>query len=131
MPKESYDFYFDFTSEFAEQNNDELRHLERMVDKSCIEQVERMFNIVFASGIENNQPFYLTLDEKDESLIEKYDGIVDLTIVPRNNETKQPFKKTKLHFKLDYFYDTEGNQTSWKTWINSILRCSSQDEGQN
>jgi hypothetical protein len=64
----------------------------------------------------------LTLSENDESLIERYDGIVDLSLPPMDNDTREPFKKSKLTFRLEYYYNSNGYQTGLKTYINSNFR---------
>lgn len=124
MSKETHIFYFDFSSKSIYDNDRSLRNLEKNLDICCVEQVERDFNIVFAAGIVDDKPYYLTLDETNEELLKRFDGMVDLSVPPRDNETMLPFNKNKLVFKIDYFYDKNGNQTSYKTYINSRLRKS-------
>jgi hypothetical protein len=127
MSKKSLTFHFDFSTSPIYDNEASLRKLERSIDRGSIEQVEKMFNVMFASGIVDDKPFYLTLDETNEDLLNKFDGKVDVTVPPRDNETMLPFKKNKLTFRIDYFFDKKENQTGYKTYINSNFRNSHKD----
>ena len=124
MSKESNTFYFDFSSKPIYDNDASLRKLEKIIDRGCIEQVEKIFNVMFAAGVVDGKPYYLTLDETNEELLNKFDGMVDLSVPPRDNETMLPFKKNELTFRIDYFYDKQDYQTGWKTYINSNFRNS-------
>ena len=124
MPKESHTFYFDFSPNPVYNNDESLRELEKNIDGGCVEQIELNFDIMFAVGIIDGRPYYLTLDETNEELLTKFDGKVDLSVPPRDNRTMLPFKKTKLTFRIDYFYDKQAYETGWKTYINSSFRNS-------
>ena len=92
----------DFTPNNERQNYETLNLL---IDKTFsgrgnVEKVEELFNITFASGMENGKPVYLNSTDIDD----KYDGKVDLGIIPMDNVTKVPFTKSKLTFKIDVNY---------------------------
>ena len=124
MSKTSTNFYFDFSPKPIYDNEATLRKLERNIDGGCVEQIELNFNIMFAAGVVDGKPYYLTLDETNEELLTKFDGMVDLSVPPRDNETMLPFKKSKLTFRIDCFYDKQEYETGWKTYINSKFRNS-------
>ena len=122
MPKQTYDFYFNFHPDHSTSNDAELAKLTRLIDKGCVENIESIFDISFAAGIENGKPFYLTLSETDDDLIKKYDGMVDLTVPPQDNKTREPFKREKLKFTIEYVLDKKENEKGWRAYINSKLR---------
>ena len=81
-----------------------------------VEKVEELFNITFASGMENDKPVYLNGSDK-------YDGKVDLGIIPIDNVTKVPFTKSNLTFKVGESY-VDGERIFVKGIINSVTRNS-------
>jgi hypothetical protein len=89
-----------------------------------VEKVEELFNITFASGMENDKPVYLNgSDIDDDYLMHKYDGKVDLGIIPIDNVTKVPFIKSELTFKVGESY-VDGERIFVKGIINSVTRNS-------
>ena len=89
-----------------------------------VEKVEELFNITFASGMENDKPVYLNGSDIDDNyLMNKYDGKVDLGIIPIDNVTKVPFTKSNLTFKVGESY-VDGERIFVKGIINSITRNS-------
>ena len=117
-------YNFDFTPNNERQNYETLNLL---IDKTFsgrgnVEKVEELFNITFASGMENGKPVYLnSTDIDDEYLLNKYDGKVDLGIIPMDNVTKVPFTKSKLTFKIDVNYVND-EALFVKGIINSLIR---------
>ena len=100
--KNTKTYNFDFTPNNERQNYETLNLL---IDKTFsgrgnVEKVDELFNITFASGMENGKPVYLNSTDIDD----KYDGKVDLGIIPMDNVTKVPFTKSKLTFKIDVNY---------------------------
>ena len=112
-------YNFDFTPNNERQNYETLNLL---IDKTFsgrgnVEKVEELFNITFASGMENGKPVYLNSTDIDD----KYDGKVDLGIIPMDNVTKVPFTKSKLTFKIDVNYVND-EALFVKGIINSVTR---------
>ena len=122
--KNTKTYNFDFTPNNERQNYEALNLL---IDKTFsgrgnVEKVEELFNITFASGMENGKPVYLnSTDIDDEYLLNKYDGKVDLGIIPMDNVTKVPFTKSKLTFKIDVNYVND-EALFVKGIINSVTR---------
>ena len=122
--KNTKTYNFDFTPNNERQNYETLNLL---IDKTFsgrgnVEKVEELFNITFASGMENGKPVYLnSTDIDDEYLLNKYDGKVDLGIIPMDNVTKVPFTKSKLTFKIDVNYVND-EALFVKGIINSVTR---------
>ena len=67
--KTNYTFYFDFVSQNENQNEQTLQQLtdEIFGGRGCVEIVEKLFDITFASGIENGRPIFLNLDDEDSN----------------------------------------------------------------
>ena len=112
-------YNFDFTPNNERQNYETLNLL---IDKTFsgrgnVEKVEELFNITFASGMENGKPVYLNSTDIDD----KYDGKVDLGIIPMDNVTKVPFTKSKITFKIDVNYVND-EALFVKGIINSVTR---------
>ena len=102
--KNTKTYNFDFTPNNERQNYETLNLL---IDKTFsgrgnVEKVEELFNITFASGMENGKPVYLNSNSTD--IDDKYDGKVDLGIIPMDNVTTVPFTKSKITFKIDVNY---------------------------
>ena len=117
--KNTKTYNFDFTPNNERQNYETLNLL---IDKTFsgrgnVEKVEELFNITFASGMENGKPVYLNSTDIDD----KYDGKVDLGIIPMDNVTKVPFTKSKLTFKIDVNYVND-EALFVKGIINSVTR---------
>ena len=112
-------YNFDFTPNNERQNYETLNLL---IDKTFsgrgnVEKVEELFNITFASGMENGKPVYLNSTDIDD----KYDGKVDLGIIPMDNVTTVPFTKSKITFKIDVNYVND-EALFVKGIINSVTR---------
>ena len=102
--KTTYTYSFNFTSEDEEKNKETLEKIIDELGLGCVEKVEKLFDITFASGIENGRPIFLNLDGEDSEndyLMNKYDGKVLLTTTPLDHQTNKPFAKTKLTFKIE------------------------------
>ena len=117
--KNTKTYNFDFTPNKERENYETLNLL---IDKTFsgrgnVEKVEELFNITFASGMENGKPVYLNSTDIDD----KYDGKVDLGIIPMDNVTKVPFTKSKLTFKIDVNYVND-EALFVKGIINSVTR---------
>ena len=117
--KNTKTYNFDFTPNNERQNYETLNLL---IDKTFsgrgnVEKVEELFNITFASGMENGKPVYLNSTDIDD----KYDGKVDLGIIPMDNVTKVPFTKSKITFKIDVNYVND-EALFVKGIINSLIR---------
>ena len=117
--KNTKTYNFDFTPNNERQNYETLNLL---IDKTFsgrgnVEKVEELFNITFASGMENGKPVYLNSTDIDD----KYDGKVDLGIIPMDNVTKVPFTKSKITFKIDVNYVND-EALFVKGIINSVTR---------
>ena len=112
-------YNFDFTPNNERQNYETLNLLikETFGARGNVEKVEELFNITFASGMENGKPVYLNSTDIDD----KYDGKVDLGIIPMDNVTKVPFTKSKLTFKIDVNYVND-EALFVKGIINSVTR---------
>ena len=122
--KNTKTYNFDFTPNNERQNYETLNLLikETFSGRGNVEKVEELFNITFASGMENGKPVYLnSTDIDDEYLLNKYDGKVDLGIIPMDNVTKVPFTKSKLTFKIDVNYVND-EALFVKGIINSVTR---------
>ena len=137
--KNTKTYNFDFTpnnerQNYERQNYETLNLLikETFGARGNVEKVEELFNITFASGMENGKPVYLNstdiddeyskyTDIDDEYLLNKYDGKVDLGIIPMDNVTKVPFTKSKLTFKIDVNY-VNNEALFVKGIINSVTR---------
>ena len=104
--KNTKTYNFDFTpNKDKERENYETLNL--LIDKTFsgrgnVEKVEELFNITFASGMENGKPVYLNSNSTD--IDDKYDGKVDLGIIPMDNVKNVPFTKSKITFKIDINY---------------------------
>ena len=117
--KNTKTYNFDFTPNNERQNYETLNLL---IDKTFsgrgnVEKVEELFNITFASGMENGKPVYLNSTDIDD----KYDGKVDLGIIPMDNVKNVPFTKSKLTFKIDVNYVND-EALFVKGIINSVTR---------
>ena len=121
--KNTKTYNFDFTpNKDKERENYETLNL--LIDKTFsgrgnVEKVEELFNITFASGMENGKPVYLNSNSTD--IDDKYDGKVDLGIIPMDNVTKVPFTKSKITFKIDVNYVND-EALFVKGIINSVTR---------
>ena len=117
--KNTKTYNFDFTPNNERQNYETLNLLikETFGARGNVEKVEELFNITFASGMENGKPVYLNSTDIDD----KYDGKVDLGIIPMDNVTKVPFTKSKLTFKIDVNYVND-EALFVKGIINSVTR---------
>jgi hypothetical protein len=111
-------YQFDFTPNNERENYETLNVLIKNTfsGRGNVEKVEELFNITFASGMENDKPVYLNGSDK-------YDGKVDLGIIPIDNVTKVPFTKSNLTFKVGESY-VDGERIFVKGIINSITRNS-------
>ncbi len=119
-------YQFDFTPNNERENYETLNLLIKntFAGRGNVEKVEKLFNITFASGMENNKPVYLNGSDIDDNyLMNKYDGKVDLGIIPIDNVTKIPFTKSKLTFKVGESY-VDGERIFVKGIINSVTRNS-------
>jgi hypothetical protein len=120
-------YQFDFTPNNERENYETLNVLIKNTfsGRGNVEKVEELFNITFASGMENDKPVYLNGNniDADDYLMNKYDGKVDLGIIPIDNLTKVPFTKSKLTFKVGESY-VDGERIFVKGIINSITRNS-------
>jgi len=111
-------YQFDFTPNNERENYETLNLLIKNTfsGRGNVEKVEELFNITFASGMENDKPVYLNGSDK-------YDGKVDLGIIPIDNVTKVPFTKSNLTFKVGESY-VDGERIFVKGIINSVTRNS-------
>jgi hypothetical protein len=123
-------YQFDFTPNNERENYETLNVLIKntFAGRGNVEKVEELFNITFASGMENDNPVYLYLylngsDIEADYLMRKYDGKVDLGIIPIDNVTKLPFTKSNLTFKVGESY-VDGERIFVKGIINSVTRNS-------
>jgi len=119
-------YQFDFTPNNERENYETLNLLIKntFAGRGNVEKVEELFNIIFASGMENDKPVYLNgSDIDDDYLLNKYDGKVDLGIIPIDNVTKVPFTKSNLTFKVGKSY-VDGERIFVKGIINSVTRNS-------
>ena len=119
-------YQFDFTPNNERENYETLNLLIKNTfsGRGNVEKVEELFNITFASGMENDKPVYLNGSDIDDNyLMNKYDGKVDLGIIPIDNVTKVPFTKSNLTFKVGESY-VDGERIFVKGIINSITRNS-------
>jgi len=116
-------YQFDFTPNNERENYETLNLLIKNTfsGRGNVEKVEELFNITFASGMENGKPVYLNSNSTD--IDDKYDGKVDLGIIPIDNVTKVPFTKSKLTFKVGESY-VDGERIFVKGIINSVTRNS-------
>ena len=102
--KTTYTYSFNFTSEDEEKNKETLEKIIDELGLGCVEKVEKLFDITFASGFMDGRPIFFNLDGGDinnDYLMGKFDGKVLLTTSPLDHETKKPFTKTKLTFKVE------------------------------
>lgn len=104
--KTNHTYYFDFTVSNEKESQETLQELtdEIFGNRGSVEIVEKLFDITFASGIENGRLIFLNLDGEDSEndyLMNKYDGKVLLTTPPLDHQTNKPFAKTKLTFKIE------------------------------
>ncbi len=119
-------YQFDFTPNNERENYETLNLLIKntFTGRGNVEKVEKLFNITFASGMENNKPVYLNGSDIDDNyLMNKYDGKVDLGIIPIDNVTMVPFTESKLTFKVGESY-VDGERIFVKGIINSVTRNS-------
>ena len=120
-------YQFDFTPNNERENYETLNLLIKntFAGRGNVEKVEELFNITFASGMENDKPVYLYGNniDADDYLMRKYDGKVDLGIIPIDNVTKVPFTKSNLTFKVGESY-VDGERIFVKGIINSVTRNS-------
>jgi len=119
-------YQFDFTPNNERENYETLNVLIKNTfsGRGNVEKVEELFNITFASGMENDKPVYLNGSDIDDNyLMNKYDGKVDLGIIPIDNVTKLPFTKSNLTFKVGESY-VDGERIFVKGIINSVTRNS-------
>ena len=116
-------YQFDFTPNNERENYETLNLLIKntFAGRGNVEKVEELFNITFASGMENGKPVYLNSNSTD--IDDKYDGKVDLGIIPIDNVTKLPFTKSNLTFKVGESY-VDGERIFVKGIINSVTRNS-------
>lgn len=114
--KNTKTYNFDFTPNNERQNYETLNLLikETFSGRGNVEKVEELFNITFASGMENGKPVYLNSNDY-------LDGKVDLGIIPMDNVTKVPFTKSKITFKIDVNYVND-EALFVKGIINSVTR---------
>ena len=119
--KNTKTYNFDFTpnnerQNYERQNYETLNLLikETFGARGNVEKVEELFNITFASGMENGKPVYLNSNDY-------LDGKVDLGIIPMDNVTKVPFTKSKITFKIDVNYVND-EALFVKGIINSVTR---------
>jgi hypothetical protein len=122
--KTTYTYSFNFTSEDEEKNKETLEKIIDELGLGCVEKVEKLFDITFAAGIEDDRPVFLNLDGEDcdnDYLLNKFDGKVLLTTSPLDHETKKPFTKTKLTFKVEVIQIDNGFDRV-KSYINSKFR---------
>ena len=119
--KNTKTYNFDFTPNNERQNYERQNYetLNLLIDKTFsgrgnVEKVEELFNITFASGMENGKPVYLNSNDY-------LDGKVDLGIIPMDNVTKVPFTKSKITFKIDVNYVND-EALFVKGIINSVTR---------
>ena len=122
--KTTYTYSFNFTSEDEEKNKETLEKIIDELGLGCVEKVEKLFDITFAAGIEDDRPVFLNLDGEDcdnDYLLNKFDGKVLLTTPPLDHETKKPFTKTKLTFKVEVIQIDNGFDRV-KSYINSKFR---------
>ena len=112
-------YNFDFTPNNERQNYETLNLLIKNTfsGRGNVEKVEELFNITFASGMENGKPVYLNSTDIDD----KYDGKVDLGIIPMDNVKNVPFTKSKITFKIDINYVND-EALFVKGIINSVTR---------
>ena len=117
--KNTKTYNFDFTPNNERENYETLNLLikETFSGRGNVEKVEELFNITFASGMENGKPVYLNSTDIDD----KYDGKVDLGIIPMDNVKNVPFTKSKLTFKIDVNY-VNNEALFVKGIINSVTR---------
>ena len=122
--KTTYTYSFNFTSEDEEKNKETLEKIIDELGLGCVEKVEKLFDITFAAGIEDDRPVFLNLDGEDcdnDYLLNKFDGKVLLTTPPLDHETKKPFTKSKLTFKVEVIQIDNGFDRV-KSYINSKFR---------
>ena len=122
--KTTHTYSFNFTSEDEEENKETLEKIIDELGLGCVEKVEKLFDITFAAGIEDDRPVFLNLDGEDcdnDYLLNKFDGKVLLTTPPLDHETKKPFTKSKLTFKVEVIQIDNGFNRV-KSYINSKFR---------
>ena len=119
--KNTKTYNFDFTpnnerQNYERQNYETLNLLikETFGARGNVEKVEELFNITFASGMENGKPVYLNSNDY-------LDGKVDLGIIPMDNVKNVPFTKSKITFKIDINYVND-EALFVKGIINSVTR---------
>jgi len=126
MNTKKVNYYFDFVSAKEKDNFEFLQHLTSVIHPSCVESAEKLFNIKFASGIENDRPVFLNFDGEDinnDYLMNKYDGKVLLTTPPLDHQTNKAFTKNKLTFKIET-REIGNGFVEVKGYINSKFRNS-------
>jgi len=122
--KTTHTYSFNFTSDDEEENKETLEKIIDELGLGCVEKVEKLFDITFAAGIEDDRPVFLNLDGEDcdnDYLLNKFDGKVLLTTPPLDHETKKPFTKSKLTFKVEVIQIDNGFNRV-KSYINSKFR---------
>lgn len=102
--------------------NSDLESLVRTI--GCYENVESVFGIEFAAGIEEVEgqqkiifaSDYLFTDKEDEFL-DKYDGMV-VSEYFRDKESKKIFNLNETGCRLDIMYDNEYRYTGSEEFFN-------------
>lgn len=88
----------------------------------CIEKFEQIFGIVFASGMKDGEPVYLTLEEERQDRLEEFDGKVDYSIPPMSLETKKPLKeKVKFYYRETTTHFRGGSVTKYTAKLNGKI----------
>jgi len=127
------EYYFSFTPEYEGINLSKLEKMYEVLERPCVETVEKMFKITFASGVENNRPVYLYQDSPDmqnDELLDRFDGKVDLSVPPFDHLTSAPLYKKDVKFKIEWMYIRD-ELVRVRTFINSNLRSTITHDSRN
>ena len=102
MESETLTVIFDKNNE--EITKDFLWIYSRKMDRGNFEEFESKFKITFACGEEDGEPIFL--DNVSDELFEKYDGLVCMSVPPRDDLDGKKFRK-KLTFKIRWGKNVE------------------------
>ena len=86
-----------FDKDNEEITKEFLLDYSRKIDLGCFEEFESKFEITFACGEKDGEPIFL--DEVSDELFEKYDGLVCMSVPPRDDLDGKKFRK-KLNIEL-------------------------------
>ena len=94
-----------FDKENEETTKESLWNYFKNMDRSSIEDFESKFEITFACGEENGESIFLD-KLYDWKLFEKYDGLVCMSVPPRDDLDGKKFRK-KLTFEIRWGKNVE------------------------